>query len=365
MDAPEKSKGKLRTGFTTGTCATAASKAGILAIINQQSLNNVDVILPKRDKINIQINSCNFSKDNAQCSVIKDGGDDPDVTHGAEIFVDISLTDKIGSIEIDGGKGVGRVTKPGLGLEIGTAAINPTPKKMILENIQEVGEEVLGKNGIKIVVSVPTGEELAKKTDNPRIGILDGISILGTSGIVIPYSTASFAAAIRQQIDVVSSMNDEEVVLTTGGRSEDFAREIIKLPDHSFIQMGDFSGYTIQQCAKKSLKKAYVAGFIGKLAKMAAGVKQTHVKGGKVNMKFLSELAKRCNANSETIRKILGANTARNVQEIVIEDNVDGFFDEITKETCNQMRQHSEEKIPVEVILFNFDGNILSRYKKT
>ena len=365
MDAPEKSKGKLRTGFTTGTCATAASKAGILAIINQQSLNNVDVILPKRDKINIQINSCNFSKDNAQCSVIKDGGDDPDVTHGAEIFVDISLTDKIGSIEIDGGKGVGRVTKPGLGLEIGTAAINPTPKKMILENIQEVGEEVLGKNGIKIVVSVPTGEELAKKTDNPRIGILDGISILGTSGIVIPYSTASFAAAIRQQIDVVSSMNDEEVVLTTGGRSEDFAREIIKLPDHSFIQMGDFSGYTIQQCAKKSLKKAYVAGFIGKLAKMAAGVKQTHVKGGKVNMKFLSELAKRCNANSETIRKILGANTARNVQEIVMEDNVDGFFDEITKETCNQMRQHSEEKIPVEVILFNFDGNILSRYEKT
>ena len=365
MDAPEKSKGKLRTGFTTGTCATAASKAGILAIINQQSLNNVDVILPKRDKINIQINSCNFSKDNAQCSVIKDGGDDPDVTHGAEIFVDISLTDKIGSIEIDGGKGVGRVTKPGLGLEIGTAAINPTPKKMILENIQEVGEEVLGKNGIKIVVSVPTGEELAKKTDNPRIGILDGISILGTSGIVIPYSTASFAAAIRQQIDVVSSMNDEEVVLTTGGRSEDFAREIIKLPDHSFIQMGDFSGYTIQQCAKKSLKKAYVAGFIGKLAKMAAGVKQTHVKGGKVDMKFLSELAKRCNANSETIRKILGANTARNVQEIVIEDGVDGFFDEITKETCNQMRQHSEEKIPVEVILFNFDGNILSRYKKT
>ena len=365
VDAPDKSKGKLRTGFTTGTCATAASKAGILAIINQQSLNSVDVILPKRDKINIQINSCNFSKDNAQCSVIKDGGDDPDVTHGAEIFVDISLTDKIGSIEIDGGKGVGRVTKPGLGLEIGTAAINPTPKKMILENIQEVGEEVLGKNGIKIVVSVPTGEELAKKTDNPRIGILDGISILGTSGIVIPYSTASFAAAIRQQIDVVSSMNDEEVVLTTGGRSEDFAREIIKLPDHSFIQMGDFSGYTIQQCAKKSLKKAYVAGFIGKLAKMAAGVKQTHVKGGKVDMKFLSELAKRCNANSETIRKILGANTARNVQEIVIEDNVDGFFDEITKETCNQMRQHSEEKIPVEVILFNFDGNILSRYEKT
>ena len=364
MDKNEKPQGKLRTGFTTGTCATASSKAAALAIINQKTISTVDVLLPKRDRINIKINSCEFTKNNAKCSVIKDGGDDPDVTHGAEIFVDLSLTNNVGTVEIDGGNGVGRVTKPGLGLEIDSAAINPTPKKMILENVQEVAEEILKENGIKVLISVPKGKELATKTDNPRIGILNGISILGTSGIVIPYSTASFAAAIRQQIDVVSSMNDEEVVLTTGGRSEDFAREIIKLPDHSFIQMGDFSGYTIQQCAKKSLKKAYVAGFIGKLAKMAAGVKQTHVKGGKVDMKFLSELAKRCNADSETIRKILGANTARNVQEIIMEDGVNGFFDEITKEVCNQMRQHSEEKIPVEVILFDFDGKVLSRDKK-
>ena len=247
MDKNEKPQGKLRTGFTTGSCATASSKAAALAIINQKTISNVDVLLPKRDRINIKINSCEFTKNNAKCSVIKDGGDDPDVTHGAEIFVDLSLTNNIGIVEIDGGQGVGRVTKPGLGLEIDSAAINPTPKKMILENIQEVAGEILKKNGIKIVISVPKGKELATKTDNPRIGILNGISILGTSGIVIPYSTASFAAAIRLQIDVVSSMCDEEVVLTTGGRSEDFAREIIKLPDHSFIQMGDFSGYTIQQ----------------------------------------------------------------------------------------------------------------------
>ena len=296
--------------------------------------------------------------------MIKDGGDDPDVTHGAEIFVYVELTNNIGKIEIDGGEGVGRVTKPGLGLEIGSAAINPTPKKMILENVTEISKEILEKNGIMIKVSVPNGKELGPKTDNPRIGIMGGISILGTSGIVIPYSTASFAAAIRQQIAVVSSMNDDNVVLTTGGRSEDFARAIIELPDHSFIQMGDFSGYTIKQCAKQGLKKAYVAGFIGKLAKMAAGVKQTHVKGGKVDMKFLSELAKRCDAKSDTISKILGANTARNVQEIIMEDKVDGFFDEVTKEACNQMRQHSEEKIPVEVILFDFDGKVLSKDKK-
>ena len=359
-----ETKTKLRTGFTTGSCATASSKACVLSIINQKKIEQTDIILPKRSKLDIQINSCEFTENSATCSVIKDGGDDPDVTHGAEIFVYVELTNNIGKIEIDGGEGVGRVTKPGLGLEIGSAAINPTPKKMILENVTEISKEILEKNGIMIKVSVPNGKELGPKTDNPRIGIMGGISILGTSGIVIPYSTASFAAAIRQQIAVVSSMNDDNVVLTTGGRSEDFAREIIELPDHSFIQMGDFSGYTIKQCAKQGLKKAYVAGFIGKLAKMAAGVKQTHVKGGKVDMKFLSELAKRCDAKSDIISKILGANTARNVQEIIIEDKVDGFFDEVTKEACNQMRQHSEEKIPVEVILFDFDGKVLSRDKK-
>ena len=337
-----ETKTKLRTGFTTGSCATASSKACVLSIINQKKIEQTDIILPKRSKLDIQINSCEFTENSATCSVIKDGGDDPDVTHGAEIFVYVELTNNIGKIEIDGGEGVGRVTKPGLGLEIGSAAINPTPKKMILENVTEISKEILEKNGIMIKVSVPNGKELGPKTDNPRIGIMGGISILGTSGIVIPYSTASFAAAIRQQIAVVSSMNDDNVVLTTGGRSEDFARAIIELPDHSFIQMGDFSGYTIKQCAKQGLKKAYVAGFIGKLAKMAAGVKQTHVKGGKVDMKFLSELAKRCDAKSDTISKILGANTARNVQEIIMEDKVDGFFDEVTKEACNQMRQHSE-----------------------
>ena len=364
MDINNETNKKLRTGYTTGSCATASSKAGILSIINQKKIEEVNIILPKGSRLEIKINSCEFSLDSAKCSVIKDGGDDPDVTHGAEIFVDVQLTNNIGEIDIDGGEGVGRVTKPGLGLEIGSAAINPTPKKMIVENVREVGEELLKKNGVSIKVSVPKGKELGPKTDNPRIGIMGGISILGTSGIVIPYSTASFAAAIRQQISVVNTMNDDNVVLTTGGRSEDYARKIIELPDHSFIQMGDFSGYTIKQCAKQGLKKAYVAGFIGKLAKMAAGVKQTHVKGGKVDMKFLSELAKRCDANSDTIAKILGANTARNVQEIIMEDKVEGFFDEITKETYNQMRQHSEEKIPVEVILFDFDGEVLSRHKE-
>ncbi len=357
----EIKKEKLRTGYTTGTSATAAAKAALLSIINQTKIENIDVKLPKGSFIKIPIHLCQFDENRSKCSVIKDGGDDPDVTHGAEIVVELSFTDKINEIEIDGGEGVGIVTKPGLGLELNKAAINPVPKKMINENLKEIIDKYLLKKGIKVIISVPKGKELGPKTDNPRIGILNGISILGTSGIVIPFSTASYAASIRQNLDVAIAMGNDTVVLTTGGRSEDFAKKIVDLPEHCFVQMGDFSGYTIQQCARKEIKKAYVVGFIGKLAKMAAGVKQTHVKGSKVDMNFLAELAKKCNANERIIESIKTANTARHVSEIIIENNVNGFFEEICNETYKHMRKHSEEKVPLDVILFDFDGNILAR----
>jgi cobalt-precorrin-5B (C1)-methyltransferase len=361
ISVEEIKKEKLRTGYTTGTSATAAAKAALLSIINQIKIENINVKLPKGNFIKIPIHLCQFDKNRSKCSVIKDGGDDPDVTHGAEIVVELSFTDKINEIEIDGGEGVGIVTKPGLGLELNKAAINPIPKKMINENLREIIDKYLLKKGIRVIISVPKGKELGPKTDNPRIGILNGISILGTSGIVIPFSTASYAASIRQNLDVAIAMGNDTVVLTTGGRSEDFAKKIVDLPEHCFVQMGDFSGYTIQQCARKEIKKAYVVGFIGKLAKMAAGVKQTHVKGSKVDMNFLAKLARKCNANERIIESIKTANTARHVSEIIIENNVNGFFEEICNETYKHMRKHSEEKVPLDVILFDFDGNILAR----
>jgi cobalt-precorrin-5B (C1)-methyltransferase len=358
----QESKEKLRTGFTTGTCATASSKAAVLAIIHQKNIDSIDVTLPNGNNKTIKIHNCEFNETKAKCSVIKDGGDDPDVTHGAEIFVEISLTPNVNKIEIDGGEGIGIVTKPGLGLEINKPAINPTPKKMINDNVSEVAQNILQKNGIRVVISVPKGKELALKTDNPRLGIVGGISILGTSGIVIPYSTASFAASVRQNLDVSLAMGNDTVVLTTGGRSEEFAKKIVDLPEHSFVQMGDFSGYTIQQCAKKEIKKAYVAGFIGKFAKMATGVKQTHVKGSKVDTNFLAELGKKCGADEKIVEQIRNANTARHIQDIVLENKLEGFFVQVCLHVYNQMRKHSEEKVPIEVILFDFDGNILGRY---
>jgi cobalt-precorrin-5B (C1)-methyltransferase len=204
----EEEKNKMKTGYTTGSSATAASKAALLSIINQKKIDNVSILLPKRSFLQIPIHSCEFELDKAKCSVIKNGGDDPDVTHGAEIIVELSITKKINEIEIDGGEGVGIVTKPGLGLEINKPAINPVPKKMITENLKEVGKYILSKNGIRVVISVPKGKELAPKTDNPRLGIINGISILGTSGIVFPFSTASYAASIRQNLDVAIAMGN-------------------------------------------------------------------------------------------------------------------------------------------------------------
>ncbi|MGI0003849.1 MAG: cobalt-precorrin-5B (C(1))-methyltransferase, partial [Candidatus Nitrosotenuis sp.] len=358
----EKPRQKLRTGYTTGTCATAAAKAALVAITTQKKVKEIEVLLPKEKKLTINVFSCQFESTSAKCSVIKDGGDDPDVTHGAEIVVELELTKNANQIEIDGGQGVGRVTKPGLGLDIGSAAINPTPKKMIIDNLTRTGGKILKKNGIKVLISVPKGKEIAPKTDNPRLGISGGISILGTTGIVIPYSTASFAASIRQSLDVTIAMKNDAVVLTTGGRSEEFSKKEISLPDHCFVQMGDFAGYTIQQCAKKGIKKAHVAGFIGKLTKMAMGVKQTHVKGSKVDMDFLAKIAAKCGAPSKVQDQIKKANTARHVQEIVVENKTGGFFSAVCSEVHKQMRSHSENKVALDVILFDFDGSVLGRY---
>lgn len=352
---------ELRTGYTTGSSAAAAAKAALLCVLGNETPGHVEILLPKGSSLRIPVEGCQRGHDSAKCSVIKDGGDDPDVTHGAEIVADLSLTGRPGIIEIDGGRGVGTVTKPGLGLEIGRPAINPVPRRMIEENLMQAGRQILQTRGIRVVVSVPDGEELAPKTDNPRLGIRGGISILGTSGIVVPFSTASYAASIRQSLDVVVAMGDSTVVLSTGSRSEEIARSVVVLPDHCFVQMGDFSGYAMQQCGKKKVRKAYVVGFVGKIAKMAAGVRQTHVKGSKVDMRFLAGLAEESGASKQAVREIAGANTARHASEIAQRHGAGGLFESICNRACGHMRRHCGGKVGVEVILFDFDGAVLAR----
>jgi cobalt-precorrin-5B (C1)-methyltransferase len=365
-DLPDGKKKSLRTGYTTGTCAAAATKAALSTLVNGEKLAKVNVSLPKDKHIVIDIAWIRYENEKSvTAAVIKDGGDDPDVTNGAEIWSTVSLLETSNKIIIDGGKGVGRVTKPGLGLEIGKAAINPTPLKMISHAIDEIlGQQQKNRNGLSISISVPKGEEIAKKTDNPRLGIIGGISILGTTGIVIPYSTASFAASIRQSIDVSKAMGSDSVILTTGGRSEDFARDIFgnSIADHAYIQIGDFIGFSIKQCAIKKIKKAYVIGFIGKLTKMAMGIKQTHVKGSHVDMNFLAELAIRCGANNELVKKIRVANTARHVGELVDQFGLNMFYDVLCEEVYSHLSKYSPSELQIKIILLDFNGKIIGEF---
>jgi len=360
----KKRKGQLRTGYTTGTCATAATKAALLAMITKTPVKEVTVTLPKGNTMTLAIKDCKFDGNSAQCVVIKDAGDDPDVTHKAEIVSTVTWTDSVGTIDIDGGKGVGRVTKPGIGLDIGKPAINTTPMKMINNAVNEVASEQLRSRGVKVIISVPKGEELAKLTDNPRLGILGGISILGTSGIVIPYSTGSFTASIRQGLDVARAMGEDTVVLTTGGRSDDFAKELLKLPEHCIVQMGDFAAYSVRQAVMKGMKKVIIAGFIGKLSKMAMGVKQTHVKGSHVDMDFLASVAKECGASDELVNEIKKANTARHVSEIVMEHKLDGYFDKLCEKVHAMMTEHTKGQVEIECIMFDFDSKVIGRHPR-
>ena len=365
-DLPVGRKRSLRTGYTTGTCAAAATKAALSALVSGNKLPKVNVSLPKDKHIVIDIAWIKFvDQRSVTASVIKDGGDDPDVTNGAEIWSTVSLLESSNKIMIDGGIGVGRVTKPGLGLEIGKAAINPTPLKMINQAIGEILEkQQKNRYGLSILISVPKGEEIAKRTDNPRLGIIGGISILGTTGIVIPYSTASFAASIRQSIDVSIAMGSDSVILTTGGRSEDFARSIFgnSVADHAYIQIGDFIGFSIKQCAIKKIKKAYVIGFIGKLTKMAMGVKQTHVKGSNVDMNFLATLANRCGANKELVKKIKLANTARHVGELIDQSGLSMFYDVLCEEVYNHLSKDSPSDLQIKIILLDFTGKVIGNF---
>jgi cobalt-precorrin-5B (C1)-methyltransferase len=358
-------KGKMRTGYTTGTSAAAATKASLKLLLFGEKVTEVTVRLPNKKEALLKIawsklEDCN----SATAAVIKDGGDDPDVTHGAEICSTVTLTANAGILTLDGGIGVGRVTKPGLGLEIGQSAINRVPRKMIEEVGFQVASEALKNMGVKIIISVPEGEQIAKKTDNPRLGILGGISILGTTGIVFPYSTASFAASIRQSIDVAVAMGTTTVILSTGSTSEDYAKALFgpDFQEHSFIQIGDFVGYAIKQCAIKKIRKVVITGFIGKLTKMAMGISQTHVKGSHVDLQFMTTIASECNLPESALAEIEKANTARHAGEIVSRFSGHKFFDILCQRVFEFLRKYSNYAIEIEVIMFNFNGTVCGRY---
>ncbi len=363
LPAPRSKRG-LREGYTTGSCAAAAAKAATVALLTQQPVEAVTIRLPIDRMATFTPMEWCVTPEEAHCGIIKDAGDDPDVTHGALICATVTWRAEPG-VEIRGGKGVGVVTQPGLGLEVGGPAINPVPRKMITYSVAEAAGELLQARGLVVTIAVPKGEELAKKTTNPRLGIVGGISILGTKGIVKPYSTASWRASVVQAIQVAAANGCTEVVLSTGGRTEKFAKQLRPdLPGLAFVEMGIFPGAALRTCVRVGIGKATFAGMVGKFSKMAKGYMQTHVAGNRVDTRFLATVAAECGAPPGLQAEIRQANTARHVQEICLAHGLTGVFKRLCELVCERGLDFVRGAPAVEAVLFDFDGAVLGRAQR-
>jgi cobalt-precorrin-5B (C1)-methyltransferase len=358
---PPKDRKGLRTGFTTGACAAAAAKAATRYLVTGVMPTEIETTLPNGDRVMFPLKRSEKRGTHAICSVIKDAGDDPDCTHGAEMTADVELKLEPG-IDLRGGEGVAHVTRAGLGLEVGSPAINPIPRKNITEMVAEELKSSAFRGAI-VVNSVPGGEEMAKQTINARLGLIGGISILGTTGIVKPYSTAAFKTSVIQAIDVAVSQGVSEVVLTTGGRSENYAMKLFpQMPDAAFIQMGDFVGIAVKHCARKKIAKAIIVGMMGKLSKMANGKMQTHAAGSEVNMELLADLAAELGADETFCAEVRQSNTARHVLERCKSAGFGAITSLICRKVVENCMRHAGGSLQVEAYLMDFEGGLLGQW---
>jgi cobalt-precorrin-5B (C1)-methyltransferase len=357
MDAPQ---GKLRSGYTTGACATAATRAALLALIYQRSFGEVSIRLPQGESVAFALYASAFSETEGRASVIKDAGDDPDVTDKAEIRACVRWSGESG-ITFQGGSGVGRVTKPGLPVPPGEPAINPVPREMMRDTIMEVLAEAGARHdGVVVEISVPRGAELARKTFNPRLGITGGISILGTSGIVVPYSTSAWVASVVQAIDVAAAQGCQHLALTVGGRSERAAQALFALPEVAFVQMGPFFGAALRQCAQVGIERVSLVGMIGKLAKFAGGHESVHSTASSQDFALLARLAAAAGADPALGAHIHTANTAQEVAELVGR-SWPNFFTLLCQEAWNVGRSLVGNGL-LEIVLTGIEGQVLGRY---
>ena len=349
-----------RTGFTTGACVAAAARAATLGLSNGKVPESVETLLPNKQIVTFQIIESWKKDGQARAVVIKDGGDDPDCTHGAHMTVDVTLLpDAIGKVFLKGGDGVGSITMPGLGLEVGGPAINPVPRRNIEENVRLVAGELLKQYGLQVTISVPGGQEMAKKTLNARLGIIGGISILGTTGIVRPYSTAAFRASVIQSVQVAAAQGQNTVALTTGGRTEMFVmKELPHLPPICFIQMGDFLQNALNAVVDEKIQNVVIGGMVGKLTKMAQGATNTHARRSEVNTDILAEIAADLGASAELCEEIRSAETARYASERLEPLGLTlPFHKALAERVIETITKRHPNQFHLRVLVCDFDGN--------
>ncbi len=305
-----KPEGPLRRGWTTGACATAAAKAAYTALLTGAFPQPVAIALPRGERPAFALSRMELTADSATAGIVKDAGDDPDVTHGAEIVVTLRRGAPGSGLRFHAGEGVGTVTLPGLPLPVGEPAINPAPRQMIAEALAEVAGRHGGDNDVEVTVAIPGGEALALRTSNGRLGIVGGLSVLGTTGVVIPYSCASWIHSIQRGVDVARAAGLTHLAAATGRTSEAAVQRLTGLPDLALIDMGDFAGGLLKYLRRHPVEKLTVAGGFAKIAKLAEGHLDLHSDRSSVDMNTLSAILTELGADAETAKAAERANTA-------------------------------------------------------
>lgn len=338
----------LRTGWTTGTCASAAAKAATIGIVTGVAPAEVEVALPSGRRVRFAVDA----ESPTRCVVVKDAGDDPDCTDQARMTAEVAES---AAPAFEAGPGIGMVTKPGLGLDVGTPAINSVPRRMIAAALAEVTPAPL-----TVTFSVPGGDEMAARTSNARLGIVGGISILGTTGIVRPFSTAAYRASVTQQIDVAAAQGESIVVLATGSRSEKAAMRLRPdLPDVCFVEVGDFTGTALRRAAADGIRHVVLVAMAGKITKLAAGVMMTHFHRSQVDGELLASVARDSGSPAEVVAAATETATARHFFETAMAHGDVAPLQRVCALARAACEAHTAGKVDTEVVMVDFEGDVV------
>lgn len=344
----------MRCGVTTGASAAAAARAAALLLFLGEQHSEVNILNPQGISIIVPLKNVAYIEGGARGVVVKDGGDDPDVTNGLDIIADVRLT--VDGLCIKGGVGVGTVTMPGLPVPVGEPAINPVPLAMIREAVSDL---VPPGHGLEITISVPGGEQAAKRTLNQRLGITGGISILGTTGIVRPMSEEALKDSLVPFVKKASAMGFRRVVLTPGGMGLRQAVDIYGFKPDSVIEMSNYVGFMLEKCADEGMESVILWGHIGKVGKVAGGIFNTHSRVADGRREILASYAALCGAKKELIAEILNINTLEGALNHIEESGLNEVFDIIAERASLRAAQHVWEKMRVGTVLTARDGRIL------
>ena len=343
---------KLRFGYTTGSCAAGAARGAARLLLGEDEISEVELMTPKGILLHLEILDRKRSENAASCAVRKDAGDDPDTTNGILVYAKVEKflirSDMEDRIVIDGGIVVGRVTKPGLSQKVGEAAINPVPRAMILQAVEEIADQYHYEGGLKVTISVPEGEKIARKTFNPRLGIVGGISILGTSGIVEPMSEKALIDSIRVEMTQHAAMGEQYMLVTPGNYGADYLREHMELPFEKNIKCSNYVGETIDMAVDMGVKGILFISHIGKLVKVAAGIMNTHSHSADARMEVLCSNAIRAGGDLACARSILQCNTTDEALRVLDENHI---LKETMKEITDRIQFYLDHRSYQQILL--------------